>query len=261
MSDVPIKISRRGAVLEVVLDRPRANSIDSRISRMLGEVFLAFRDDPAFRVALITGAGDQFFSAGRETPVDGSDLQTPPDDGIGGFGGLQELAGLNKPVVAAVNGIAVGGGMEMVLACDIVLAAEHARFALPDIRLGGMPEAAAVRLPRRIPHAVAMEMMLTGRWMDAREALRWGIVNEIVAPRDLMARAREVSRLIAEAAPLAVAAIKEAVRETEALALQDGLSRVSKRQLPAVARLYASEDIKEGRRAAAQKRKPEWRGR
>ncbi|MGE0231762.1 MAG: enoyl-CoA hydratase-related protein, partial [Flavobacteriaceae bacterium] len=184
-----------------------------------------------------------------------------PDDGVGGFGGLQELAGLNKPVVAAVNGIAIGGGMEMVLACDMVLAAEHTRFALPEIKLGGMPDAAAVRLPRRIPHAVAMEMMLTGRWMDAREALRWGIVNEIVPPNALLERAREVSRMIAEAPPLAVAAIKETVRETEALALQDGLSRVSKRRLPAVARLYASEDIKEGRRAAAQKRKPDWRGR
>lgn len=260
MSDVPIRISRRGAVLEVVIDRPKANAIDARTSRMLGEVFSAFRDDPAFRVAVITGAGRQFFSAGWDVNHGANGEGADTDFGQGGFGGLQEMPGLNKPVVAAVNGLAVGGGFELALAADIIVASQEARFSLPEIRTGTIPDAATVRLPRRIPHHVAMEMLLTGRWMDAEEALRWGLVNEIAPAGDVLDRAREIARMLSEGPPLAQAAIKEAVRETEDLAFQDALNRITRRRLPAVSALYSSADHKEGADAFQKGRKPRWTG-
>ena len=128
----------------------------------------------------MTGAGERFFSAGWDLKA-AAEGETPDADfGVGGFGGLQELPGLNKPVIAAVNGMAVGGGFELALSADLILAAEHARFALPEIKAGQLADAATIKLPRRIPHHVAMELLLTGRWMDAEEARRWGLVNEVV---------------------------------------------------------------------------------
>ena len=260
MSEV-LHIRRDGPVLEVVLDRPKANAIDAATSRAMGQAFAAFRDDPELRVAIITGAGDRFFSAGWDLKAAAAGETADADFGVGGFGGLQELPGLNKPVIAAVNGMAVGGGFELALSADLILAAAHARFALPEIKAGQLADAATIKLPRRIPHHVAMELLLTGRWLDAEEAKRWGLVNEIVAADDLLARARELAALLASGPPLVFAAIKEVVRESAHLPIQDAFARITNKRLPTVRALYESEDAREGARAFVEKRVPVWRGR
>ena len=183
-----------GHVLEVTLDRPKANAIDLATSRIMGETFRAFRDDPDLRVAILTGAGEKFFCPGWDLKAAAAGDAVDGDYGVGGFGGLQELPHLNKPVIAAVNGIACGGGLELALSCDIILAAEHATFALPEIRSGTVADAASIKLPKRIPYHIAMELLLTGRWIDAAEAHRWGLVNEILPADGLMDRARELAR-------------------------------------------------------------------
>ncbi len=260
MSEV-LHIRRDGAVLEVVLDRPKANAIDAATSRALGEAFASFRDDPELRVAIVTGAGERFFSAGWDLKAAAAGETPDADFGVGGFGGLQELPGLSKPVIAAVGGMAVGGGFELALSADLIIAAEHARFALPEIKAGQLADAATIKLPRRIPHHVAMELLLTGRWMDAEEARRWGLVNEVVAAGDLLARAREIAALLAAGPPLVLAAIKEVVRESAHLPIQDAFDLITQKRLPAVRALYESEDAREGARAFAEKRQPVWKGR
>lgn len=260
MSDI-IRTRREGGILEVTLDRPKANAIDLATSRVMGETFKAFRDDPDTRVAIVTGAGDTFFSAGWDLKAAASGDAVDGDYGVGGFGGIQELPDLNKPLIAAVNGMAVGGGFELALSCDLVLASTTARFGLPEINAGTIADAASIKLPKRMPYHVAMELLLTGRFMEAEEAKRWGIVNEVLAPDALLDRAWELARLIASGPPLVFAAIKEVVRESENLRSQDALSRAMKRQFPTVDRLYGSEDMKEGFQAFAEKRAPSWKGR
>jgi crotonobetainyl-CoA hydratase len=260
MSDGPLHITRNGPVLEVVLDVPKANAISAATSRVMGEAFAAFRDDPELRVAIVTGAGERFFSAGWD--LKGAAAGEPPDAdyGIGGFAGLQELPNLNKPVIAAVNGMAVGGGFELALSADMILAAEHARFSLPEINAGTLADAATLKLPRRMPFHIAMELLLTGRWMDAPEAARWGLVNEILPAADLLPRARALARMLADGPPLVFAAIKEVVREAETLSFHDAIGHIMRRGFPTVATLYASDDQLEGARAFAEKRAPVWRG-
>ena len=257
----PIKTQRNGAILEVTLDRPKANAIDLATSRMMGDVFADFRDDPHLRVAIITGAGDKFFCPGWDLKAANDGDAVDGDYGVGGFGGLQELRGMNKPVIAAVNGICCGGGLELALSADIILAADHASFALPEIRSGTVADAASVKLPKRIPYHIAMELLLTGRWFDAEEAHRWGIVNHIHPAADLLVQAREMAALIASGPPLVYAAIKDIVRDAEDSKFQDTMNRITGRQLDSVDILYASDDQKEGARAFAEKRDPVWKGR
>ena len=260
MNDV-VRTRREGPVIEVTLNRPKANAIDLATSRIMGDTFKAFRDDPDLRVAIVTGGGDRFFSAGWDLKAAAGGDAVDGDYGAGGFGGMQELPDLNKPLIAAVNGMAVGGGFELALSCDLILASNTARFALPEIHAGTIADAATIKLPRRMPWHVAMELLLTGRWMDAEEAQRWGIVNEILEPDDLMNRAWDLARTLADGPPLVFAAIKEVARKAENMRFQDALNRVTKRQFPTVDRLYDSEDLDEGSRAFAEKRDPVWKGR
>ena len=257
----PIKTYRNGRVLEVTMDRPKANAIDAVTSRIMGDVFAAYRDDPELRCAILTGAGEKFFCPGWDLKAAAEGEAPSSDYGVGGFGGLQELPNMNKPVIAAVNGIAFGGGFEIMLSCDIIIAAEHATFALPEIRSGVIADAATIKLPRRIPYHVAMEMLFTGRVLDAEEAARWGFVNEVVPAAKLMERAREKAELLADGPPLVFAAIKETLRATEAMGFQDALDQLNKEKLPTIQKLYHSEDQLEGARAFAEKRKPVWKGR
>lgn len=261
MSDSPVKTRRDGAILEVTLDRPKANAIDLATSKVMGEVFRDFRDDPELRVAILTGGGEKFFCPGWDLKAAAGGDAVDGDYGVGGFGGLQELRDMNKPVIAAVNGIACGGGLELALSADMIIAADHATFALPEIRSGTVADAASVKLPKRIPYHIAMELLLTGRWFDAEEANRWGLVNEIVAADQLMDRAWELARLLASGPPLVYAAIKEIVRDAEDSKFQDAMNRITQRQLATVDVLYGSEDNLEGARAFAEKRDPVWKGR
>ena len=260
MSGQPIHTRIEGHVLEVTLDRPKANAIDLATSREMGKVFQGFRDDPELRVVIVTGGGERFFSAGWDLKAAAGGEAVDGDYGVGGFGGLQELRGLNKPVIAAVNGICCGGGLEVALCADIILAAEHATFALPEIRSGTVADAASIKLPKRIPYHIAMEMLLTGRWLDAQEAARWGLVNRIHPALDLMREARSLAALLAEGPPLVYAAIKEVVREAEDMKFQDAMNRITKSQFPTVETLYGSRDQIEGAKAFAEGRDPVWKG-
>jgi crotonobetainyl-CoA hydratase len=247
-----------GAVLEVTLDRPKANAIDLAASRRLNKVFELFRDDPGLRICIVTGTGERFFSAGWDLKGAAAGEESDTDWGAAGFGGLNYPRNLDKPLIAAVNGIACGGGMELVLGTDIIVMEEHAKFALPEINVGVLADAGTIKLRRRIPYHVAVEFLMTGRWMDAAEAKHWGLANHVVPQGTGLAKAREIAQSLAAGPPLLFPAIKQLLRQTEtipehqAFEVHDALNAVQK--------VIRSEDLKEGARAFAEKRKPVWKG-
>lgn len=258
-----VQVMRRGKVLEVTLNRPKANAIDAATSRHLGEVFTGFRDDPDLLVAIFTGAGDRIFSAGWDLKAATERGEHEGTDyGAGGFAGLTELFDLDKPVIAAVNGVAVGGGVEIALACDLIVAASHVTFSLPETGLGVAADAGGLqRLLRKLPANVAMEMLLTGRKLPMAEARHFGLVNRVVKPEQLMDEARTLADEIAAGAPLAVRAIKEVVKGIDRMSAPEAFRAMRTDRFPVYRQMLRSEDHEEGLRAFAEKRRPIWKGR
>jgi crotonobetainyl-CoA hydratase len=257
-----VQATVEGQTLVVTLDRPKANAIDVTASRALYAAFDRLRRDPALRVAILTGAGERFFSAGWDLKAAAAGEGVDADHGPGGFAGLTEFFDIGKPVIAAVNGLAFGGGFELVLAADLVVAAEHAEFALTEVTLGLVPDAGGlIRLPARLPRPIAAELLLTGRRFGAAEAARWGLVNRVVPGAELMTTARGLADAICAAAPLAVAAALEILRETEGAGAGAGFAIQHGDGLPAYRAMRGSQDATEGARAFAERRTPRWQGR
>ncbi|MBT6119804.1 MAG: carnitinyl-CoA dehydratase [Rhodospirillaceae bacterium] len=268
MSDI-VRTCHRGRVLEITFDRPPVNAINGVASRALYAAFRELRDDPALSVGLLTGTGERVFSAGwdlKEAARAKGVEKTGPESGHspGGFAGNTEFWDLNKPLIAAVNGAAVGGGFELALACDIIVAADHAWFELPEMQRGILADAGALqRLPRRIPYNVAVELLLTGRRLEVEEAVRWGLVHKAVPVDRLMAEARALAQRVAEGAPLALQAAKDLLTTTESMPLSEAMAiaHPGKSGLESYERMANSEDAREGPRAFVEKRKPVWKGR
>jgi crotonobetainyl-CoA hydratase len=257
----PVRAEASGGVLEITLDRPPANAIDAATSRALYEAFARLEDDPELRVGIVTAAGERFFCAGWDLKAAAGEA-AGADQGPGGFAGLTELHGRAKPIIAAVNGIAAGGGFELALAADLVVAAEHADFRLPETGLGIIPDSGGVLwLPRRLPRPLAVELLLTGRPMTAAEACDRGLINQSVPADQLMSAARALAARIIRSAPLAVAAVLEVLDATEAGSVADGFAALRSGRLPRYATMLASEDATEGPAAFAGRRPANWKGR
>ena len=255
-----VRTEALNGVLTITLDRPKANAINVTTSRALYAAFKQLQDDPTLRVAIITGSG-RFFSAGWDLAAATEGEAIDADHGPGGFAGLTEFFSLGKPVIAAVNGLAFGGGFELALAADLIIAADHVEFALPEVKLGMIPDSGGVlRLPRRLPRAIATELLLTGRRMSAQEAQRWGLVNQVVPADTLMQCALEMAAVIVQNAPLALAAVKEVLRETEGQTVAQAYQTLRAGKLSNYRAMLTSEDAQEGPRAFGEKRAPRWTG-
>lgn len=258
----PVTAEASGGILTITLDRPKANAVDVATSHALYAAFARLESDPELRVGIVTAAGDRFFCAGWDLRAAAAGEAADADHGPGGFAGLTELYGRAKPVIAAVNGLAIGGGFELVLAADLVVAAEQAQFSLPETGLGIIPDSGGVlRLPRRLPRPLALEMLLTGRQLSAREAGELGIVNRVVPGDQVMPAARSLAGRIIRSAPLAVAAVLEVLDATEAGSVRDGYAALRSGRLPRYAAMLASADAAEGPAAFAERRTPAWQGR
>ena len=253
-----IEVVRIGEILEVTINRPKANAIDATTSREMSAVFESFMKDSQLRVAILTGAGARFFSAGWDLTAASEGEAFESDYGVGGFGGICELKYRPKPVIVAVNGMAVGGGFEIALAADLIVAAEHAELFLPEANLGLIADNATIRLPKVMPPNIAREMLISGRRMSATEAQSWGIVNQVTSTENLMTAARELATKMCAAAPLSVAAVLELVRDLEDVSTDDAMPILRSNETYRAA--INSQDAKEGADAYAEKRPPKWQG-
>ncbi len=256
-----LEVTRNGQILEIVLNRPKANAIDAPLSREMGRLFAELRDDPDLRVGILTGAGEKFFSAGWDLNAVAEGEDYLEDFGEGGFGGFPEMTDLLKPVICAVNGLAVGAGFEMLLRADLVIAAEHAQFMLPEVRIGMAPDVGTFMLPKLLPRQKALEILMTGRRFGARELASFGLINQVVPADQLQESARALADDLCRAAPLSLAAVKEAVHLTEKLSFEESYAALRSRSWPAFMKMLASSDAQEGARAFVEKRAPIWQGR
>ncbi len=265
-----IRTERHGKILIVTMDRGKANAINHAMSRAMHRAFATLQDDPDLAVGILRSANPSIFSGGWDLKEVASGIRLPDDyydpakgHGPSGFAGLSENWTLNKPLIAAVEGAAVGGGFEMTLACDTILAAEGAYFQLPELMRGFLPDAGGIqRLPKLIPPKVASTMLLTGRRMEAEEAMRWGLVHAVVPATELMPAAVQIAETIARASPLATQALKAVLRQNENLSAREASDRARRGHsgLPIYEQMMDSEDFYEGARAFAEKREPVWRG-
>ncbi len=261
-----VRVEKKDGVMEITLDRPKVNAINMNVSRLLGEAFVALRDDPDLSVAIITGGGERIFSAGWDLKeVNSGEMQMDnwweDDYGPGGFAGLTELWNLNKPVIAALNGIVIGGGFELVLACDLIIAADHVEFSLPELPLGMVPDAGAIqRLPRRLPYNKAMEMYLLGQPMSATDAASYGLVNKVVAADELMDTARAWAGKLTGVAPLALQSVKELLRAIEGDTIEAAFKTMRNANLETYRQLLKSGDAQEGVSAFVEKRDAQFKG-
>ncbi|MGG4605334.1 enoyl-CoA hydratase-related protein [Paenalcaligenes sp. Me131] len=256
-----VQTRQEGAIWWVTLNRPSANAIDCATSQRLYEAFYEYENNTELRVAILTGSGQRFFSAGWDLKAAAEGEAIDANHGPGGFGGLTEYFSLSKPVIAAVNGLAVGGGFELALACDFVVAAEHAEFFLPELSLGIIPDSGGVfRLPRRLPRSVALELILTGRRLRAQEALQWGLLSRVTSSDNLLQAAQEFAEQLLHSAPLAQQAVKELLQATEHVSLPEAYALQRQAPLPHYRNMLSSDDAQEGIQAFSEKRAPVWRG-
>lgn len=251
---------REDQVLIVTLDRPKANAIDVATSMELYAAFRELDEDSALRVGIVTGTG-RFFSAGWDLNAANEGEAVDAVHSPGGFAGLTEYFSLTKPVIAAVNGLAVGGGFELALAADLIVASETAQFWLPEAQLGILPDSGGLlRLPKCLPERLATEMIFTGRRLSAAEALHFGLASRVAAPEALIETALDLARAVAASAPLAIQAARDVIRATRNLDVEAGYVAMRSEAIASYQRAIHSEDAEEGPRAFAEGRPPVWQG-